>query len=114
MKKNWLAVASAEHVRVGKEAGFMQVCHGKVAPLRHIKPGDQIVYYSPSKIFRAKDKLQSFTALGMVKNKEPYSFDMGGGFIPYRRDVQWYDTEETAISPAASHGEPKARASSPW
>lgn len=32
--KSWIAVASAEHVRSGRSQGFMQVCHGKAAPLR--------------------------------------------------------------------------------
>jgi hypothetical protein len=38
--KHWLAVASAEHVRRGQAEGFMQVCHGKAAPLKRIQPGD--------------------------------------------------------------------------
>jgi hypothetical protein len=32
MSRNWVAVASAEHVRIGRSHGFMQVCHGKAAP----------------------------------------------------------------------------------
>ena len=48
----WVAVASAEHVRHGREHGFMQVCHGKAAPLRRIHPGDRIVYDSPTVTFR--------------------------------------------------------------
>jgi hypothetical protein len=28
--------------------GFMQVSHGKAAPLRRIHPGDWVVYYSPT------------------------------------------------------------------
>lgn len=48
MKKNWLAVASAEHARLGRQNSFMQVCHGKAAPLRRIKPEDSVVYYSPN------------------------------------------------------------------
>ena len=43
MSRNWLAVASANHVRKGRAEGFMQVCHGKLAPLRRIKPGDLVV-----------------------------------------------------------------------
>ena len=43
MSRNWLAVASANHVRKGRAEGFMQVCHGKLAPLRRIKPGDHVV-----------------------------------------------------------------------
>jgi hypothetical protein len=30
---HWIAVASAEHVRLGQAGGFMQVSHGKAAPL---------------------------------------------------------------------------------
>lgn len=99
MSRNWLAVASAEHVRMGREAGFMQVCHGKTAPLRKVNPGDRIVYYSPTVEFRGKGKLQAFTAIGVVKAGEPYAFDMGGGFRPFRRDVAWFESHEAPILP---------------
>lgn len=98
MKNNWLAVASAEHVRSGRQSGIMKVCHGKGAPLRRIKPGDYVTYYSPTVTFGGKDKLQSFTAIGVVVDKEPYQFDMGGGFCPFRRDVTWFDAEEAPIA----------------
>lgn len=87
----WVAVASAEHVRRGRREGFMQVCHGKCAPLRRIRPGDRVAYYSPTVHFGGKDRLQAFTALGTVKAGQPYPFDMGQGFVPFRRDVAWDD-----------------------
>lgn len=96
---SWVAVASAEHVRFGREHGFMQVCHGKAAPLRRIHPGDHVVYYSPSVAFRGRDKLQSFTAIGVAEPGEPYEFDMGGGFCPFRRKVTWFEASETPIQP---------------
>ena len=96
---HWAAVASAEHVRIGRETGFMQVCHGKAAPLRRIHPGDRVVYYSPTIAFRGKDKLQAFTAIGVVNSGDPYAFDMGGGFCPFRRDVQWARAVEAPIKP---------------
>lgn len=99
MSGNWIAVASAEHVRRGIEGGFMQVCHGKEAPLRRLKPGSHVTYYSPTEEFRGKNKLQAFTAIGMVKEGEPYAFDMGGGFYPYRRDVGWFSAREASIQP---------------
>ena len=99
MKQNWIAVASAEHVRYGQIQGFMQVCHGKVAPLRRIQPGDWVAYYSPTITFRGKDKLQAFTAIGIVENREPYSFDMGDGFCPFRRDITWVQSNEASILP---------------
>ncbi|WP_207460496.1 EVE domain-containing protein [Azospirillum sp. SYSU D00513] len=97
--RNWIAVASAEHVRLGRASGFMQVCHGKGAPLRRIKSGDRIVYYSPTEVFRKKDKLRTFTAIGTVEAGEPYQVDMGDGFTPFRRDVSWRRAEEAPIQP---------------
>jgi len=97
---NWLAVASAEHVRLGRAQGFMQVCHGKLAPLRRLRAGDQVVYYSPSTRFGGGDRLQAFTGLGQVLPGEPYAFDMGGGFVPHRRDVAWRpEASEAGIQP---------------
>ncbi len=96
MSRNWLAVASADHVAIGRRGGFMQVQHGKAAPLRRIQPGDRVVYYSPSQRYspshaaRDKDRLQAFTAIGTVKPGEPYRVDMSVGFQPYRRDVTWH------------------------
>ncbi len=49
MRAAWIAVACAEHVRRGREGGFMQVCHGKAVPLRRIQPGDGVAYYSPTR-----------------------------------------------------------------
>jgi hypothetical protein len=95
----WIGVASAEHVRRGRSGGFMQLGHGKAAPLKRVKPGDRIVYYSPTVKLGEKDKLQAFTAVGTVKDREPYVGDMGKGFKPYRRDVDWANAEEAPIAP---------------
>ncbi|UVF17767.1 EVE domain-containing protein [Microvirga terrae] len=95
----WMAVASAEHVRRGRSEGFMQVCHGKAAPLRRIKPDDGIIYYSPTLTFGGRDRLQAFTAIGTVQGAQTYQIDMGGGFRPYRRDVVWAEAQEAPIHP---------------
>ena len=107
MSKNWLAVASADHVAAGRAEGFMQVCHGKVAPLQRLQPGDRVVYYSPthryspSHALREKDRLQSFTALGTVAASAPYRADIDGEraeiFLPWRRDVAWHDAGEVPL-----------------
>ena len=96
---NWIAVASAAHVRIGRAQGFMQVNHGKAAPLRRMNPGDRVAYYSPSVTFGGKDKCQAFTAIGFVRPGDPYKGDMGGGFEPFRRDVDWAQAAETPIQP---------------
>jgi hypothetical protein len=99
MANFWIAVASAEHVRHGRREGFMQVNHGKAAPLKRIRPGDGVVYYSPSVVRGETDGLRSFTAIGRVREGEPYQGDMGGGFTPFRRDVDWADAREAPIAP---------------
>ncbi len=100
MTKNWVAVASAEHVHIGRAGGFMQVNHGKLAPLKRIHPLDMVVYYSPTEVLRQPDGLQSFTALGQVKPLEPYQASMHGGkFRPFRRDVTWHKTKVAPIRP---------------
>jgi hypothetical protein len=43
------------------------------------------------------EPLQAFTAIGQVLEGEPYSFNMGNGFVPYRRDVQFFPAQETPI-----------------
>lgn len=99
MRRYWIAVASAEHVRLGRAQGYMQVCHGKAAPLRRIKPGDCVAYYSPTAEFGGKTKLQTFTAIGIVKAGEPYPFATSETFCPFRRDVNWLLAENAPIQP---------------
>lgn len=77
----------------------MQVCHGKGAPLRRLRPGDAVVYYSPSERMGGGHRLQAFTALGRVKEGEPYQVEMAEGFHPFRRDVAWSDTADAPIVP---------------
>lgn len=95
----WIAVASADHVRIGRAAGFMQVCHGKAGPLRRIRAGDTVVYYSPTEAFRAGDGYRAFTAIGTVPGGEPYQVQMTPDFRPFRKNVDWWPARETPIRP---------------
>ncbi len=97
--RNWVTVASADHVQRGREGGFMQACHGKVAPLRRVRPGDRVVCYSPTRVFGESDRCQSFTAIGLARDRDPYQVEMAPGFVPYRRDVQWLPARAQPIAP---------------
>ena len=100
--RHWIAVASAEHALLGRDhqpVGFMQVCHGKAAPLRRLRGGDWVVYYAPAIKMGGRDKLQSFVSLGVVLPGEPYAVDLGGGFVPYRRDVDYVKALTAPIAP---------------
>ncbi len=105
-RNNWIAVASAEHARRGRDAkmgalqcGFMQVCHGKRGAVARIQPGDRVAYYAPATQMGGKDKLQSFVSIGVTQHAAPYAFDMGGGFVPWRRDVRYVAAQEAPIAP---------------
>lgn len=93
----WVAVASREHVKRGVAGGFAQVCHGKPGPLKQMTTGDWIVYYSPTERFGEKMPCRKFTAIGRVKSREPYQFQMSPDFIPWRRDVDFLSAKEAPI-----------------
>ena len=100
--RDWIAVASAEHARLGRDhapIGFMQVGHGKRAPLERLAPGDRIAYYAPAAVYAGGDKLQSFVSIGVVLPGAAYPFDMGSGFVPWRRDVRYAAAQEAPIAP---------------
>lgn len=95
----WLAVASLEHVKRGVSGSFAQVCHGKAGSLKQMKTGDWIIYYSPTEQFGKKGPCRKFTAIGRVRPKEPYQFQMSSDFIPWRRDIDFIEAEEVSILP---------------
>jgi hypothetical protein len=98
-RRYWLGVASRDHVMRGVAGGFAQLNHGKRGPLDRLRPGDGIVYYSPREEMGAGAPVQSFTAIGIVADREPYTFDMGGGFVPTRRDVDFLAGHDAPIRP---------------
>src|SRR5688572_13420840 len=95
----WIGVVSRDHVQRGAAGGFCQLCHGKASAMRKLTPGDWIAFYSPKTAMAGGAALQAFTAIGQVKAGEPYAFDMGGGFIPTRRDVDFKACHEAQIKP---------------
>jgi hypothetical protein len=95
---DWIAVASADHVARGVALGIMQVCHGTAAPLERIVPGSRVAYYSPTADFRGRDRLQCFTALGVVAAGDVYQVD-DDGFRPFRRHVRYIAVHAAPIAP---------------
>ena len=98
----WIGVVSHNHVKLGVAGGFAQLCHGKAAPLRRMKQGDWLIYYSPKTEMNQGDPLQSFTAIGQVRGDAPYLFEMSADFIPYRLDVDYLPAKIVAIQPLLS------------
>jgi predicted RNA-binding protein len=97
--KYWLVVVSKDHLEKGKTLGIVQANHGKSGPMKRLQPGDLIVFYSPKVEFQGKEPLKKFTGIARVKKGEMYQGDMGGGFVPFRRDVEFLPCQETEIVP---------------
>ncbi|GAB3939908.1 EVE domain-containing protein [Spirosoma harenae] len=97
--KYWVVVASKDHVMRGVSGGFMQVNHGKEAPLKRLKPHDWVVFYSPKKVLEEDEKLQAFTAIGQVSDDNIYQQAMTETFTPFRRNVTFYDAKDIPIQP---------------
>lgn len=95
----WIIVASADHVARGVEGGFVQACHGKDAPLRRIRTGETVIAYSPVTAFGSKQRLQAFTAIGTIREREPYRVQMSATFQASRSDVDWRPSRPASIHP---------------
>ena len=97
--KCWVGVASEDHVKAAVTGGFVQLGHGKMAPVRRLRPGDLIAFYSPRAQMQAGLLVRKFTALGRVAQREPYLYAQSSTFEPMRRDVTWFTVQAAAIEP---------------
>ncbi|MBV9879452.1 MAG: EVE domain-containing protein [Gemmatirosa sp.] len=96
----WLAVVSRSHVARAVAGGFGQASHGKAAPMRRMRPGDWLVFYSPTESLGGGAPCRRFTAIGRVADGDVYEADMGGGFVPSRRHVSFVaGAREAEIGP---------------
>jgi EVE domain len=77
----------------------MQVNHGKAGALKRMRPGDGVVYYAPTDERGSADRLQSFVSIGIIAPGDLYQGDMGGGFLPWRRDVDYWQAQPSPIQP---------------
>lgn len=99
----WIGVVSRSHVLRGVAGGFAQMNHGKQAPLKRMKAGDGLIYYSPRESYPDGAPLQAFTAFGFICTGEVYAHDMTSdgvpGFVPWRIDVDFVPAHSAPIKP---------------
>jgi EVE domain len=99
VRRFWIGVVSRSHVEVGVRGAFVQLGHGKEAPLQRLRPGDGLIMYSPRTSYPDGEALQSFTALGVVTSGQIHQVEMAPGFRPYRLDVEFLRCHEAPIRP---------------
>lgn len=95
----WIGVVSRSHVQIGVRGGFIQVNHGKKAPLQRMHAGDGLAMYSPRTDYPDGEPLQHFTAIGSIASGAVYQVEMSADFKPWRIDVEFVKCREEPIRP---------------
>lgn len=103
MRNYWIGVVSRSHVQVGVNGGFVQLNHGKKAPLQRLTAGDMLAMYSPRESYPDGPALQAFTAIGTIKSGEVYQVEMSPEFKPYRVDVEFCNCKAAPIKPLVEY-----------
>ncbi len=97
--KYWIIVASKDHVKAGISQGIAQACHGKVLPLKRMKPNDFVIFYSGKETLGKAGKCQEFTAIGQIRDEEIYQVRVTDDFSPSRRNVDFFEHKDISILP---------------
>ncbi len=102
MRSFWIGVASRQHVLQAVGGGYCQLSHGKKGPVLRLTKGDVIVFYSPHDAMGDYEPLQTFTAVGEIKDDFPHQTEQAKDFHPFRRMVKYFKASATPIRPLLS------------
>jgi hypothetical protein len=97
MTKYWVNIIPKERVEKAMKEGVME-SKGDEAHLARLKEGDWVVFYSPRTDIAGTTKLQTFTAIGQVKDSNIES-TFEDGVKVFRRKVEYTPTVETSLIP---------------
>jgi predicted RNA-binding protein len=99
LKNYWIGVISRAHAQLGVISGFIQLNHGKKAPLQRLHAGDYLIIYSPRESYPDGSVLQHFTAIGRIMPGDIYQVEMKPDFKPYRLNAEFMKCHATPIKP---------------
>ena len=99
MNKFWIAVISKDHAMQAVQGNFIQLSHGKEAPLKRLHKGDWLLIYSSKNSINSNEKCQTFTAVGQVSDDRIYQAEMNENFKPFRRNLQFFPCTPVSILP---------------
>ena len=98
-RRYWIGVVSRDHVENAVAHGFVQLNHGKAAPLERMQAGDGFAFYSPRESYPEGATLQAFTAIGSVADAPIYEATIPELGKIFRRDVAFLDATPAPIRP---------------
>ena len=95
----WINTVSKDHVLIGKKNEIVQANHGKLSPLKRLRVGDKIIFYSPKTAFENGEPLKAFTTVAKITDENIYQVKLSDDFKPYRMNAQYEDCSEVKIEP---------------
>ncbi len=102
-RRFWVATVSLDHVQGAARGGFTQADHGAGTRLSRMRPGDEIVYYSPRTSLRGGTPVRQFTGLATVTGDAPYQVTVSEEFRPWRLDVVFHPATPADVRPLVPH-----------
>lgn len=88
-RRYWIGVIPKSRVTMCVEAGVAMFAHGRHAPVKRVQPGDWLAYYSPRTIMNGGEEVRAFTAIGKIKDRDPYETEVAPGRLAWRRDIAY-------------------------
>ena len=98
-RRYWIGVASNDHVASAVNEGFVQLSHGKAAPVERLQPGDGFLWYSPRTTYPSGPMLQAFTAIGRVGDGPIYEVNGAPLAQAFRRPAEYFEATPAPIKP---------------
>ena len=98
-RRFWVATVSLDHVQGAVRGGFTQADHGAGTRLRRMRPGDEVVYYSPRTSLRGGTPVRQFTGLATITGQAPYQVTVSEEFQPWRLDATFHDCRPVDVRP---------------
>ena len=95
----WINCISKDHVLSGVESHFTQAGHGKPDPLKPLRKGDLVAFYSAGTTYRKGELIQCFTAIGKVADDKPFHVEVSKEFRPWRRKMEYLRVADVPIRP---------------
>ncbi len=97
--KYWISVATQEHTQRGQAGEFLQIGHGKRAPLARIKKDDWVIFYAPKVSLNDKTPVEAFISIGQVEEGKITKVTVNEHYQPYRRPFHYLSSNPTDIKP---------------
>ncbi len=98
-RRYWIGVVAGDDVAIAVHGGFVQVNHGRAAPLERMRPGDGFAFYSPRERLRGGAVLQQFTAIGTLCEGPLELTDGPEGQPLFRRPMTFLPSTPAPIKP---------------